>query len=419
MSRRWVRLMRTFLVLAVILCGYTAVFDHAFESWKMEFRQYALGHGIHAETVDLAMRGVVPDQKVLRLDVHQPEFNKTVWEYLDGAASAQRIQMGQRRLHEYHTLLSRVHAAYGVQPEYLLAIWGLESDYGRFTGRYSIVRSLATLAYAGNPERRDFWRDQLMSALRIIQQGDMSPMSLQGSWAGAIGHTQFMPTTFEQYAVDFDGDGRRDLVNSIPDALASTANYLANSGWERDKVWGVEVRLPSTFNWDEADANFWLPTDVWMQENGVRQVDGSMLTTTDSAFVFLPAGYRGPAFLAFRNFNVILKYNNAQTYALAVGYLGDRIRGGKAIVGEWPQDEQPLSFTQKAELQELLTAAGYSTDGVDGRIGPNTRAALRRWQMDAGFPADGYATMEHLEFLRREVGSREETPAINGECSPS
>ena len=256
MSRRWVRPIRTFLVLAVILCGYTAVFDHAFESWKMAFRQYALGHGIHAETVDLAMRGVVPDQKVLRLDVHQPEFNKTVWEYLDGAASVQRVQMGQRRLHEYRTLLDRVHAAYGVQPEYLLAIWGLESDYGRFTGRYSIVRSLATLAYAGNPERRDFWRDQLMSALRIIQQGDMSPMSLQGSWAGAIGHTQFMPTTFEQYAVDSDGNGRRDMVNNITDALASTANYLANSGWERDKVWGVEVRLPSTFNWDEADANF-------------------------------------------------------------------------------------------------------------------------------------------------------------------
>lgn len=408
MNRDWVRLTRTTLVLAVILFGYTVVSNRAFDEWKAGFRQYALAHGIHAETVDLAMRAVLPDQKVLRLDGHQPEFSKMVWEYLDGAASPQRVQMGQRRLREYRTLLGRIHTAFGVQPEYLLAIWGLESDYGRFTGRYNIVRSLATLAYEGNPERRDFWRDQLMSALRIIQQGDMSPMSLQGSWAGAIGHTQFMPTTFEQYAVDFDGDGKRDLVNSIPDALASTANYLANSGWERDKPWGQEVLLPSGFDWSKADPNFWLPTDVWTQENGVRQLDGSMLNVLDSAFVFLPAGYHGPAFLAFHNFNVILKYNNAQTYAFAVGYLGDRIRGGKAIVGTWPQDEQPLSSAEKAELQELLTAAGYSTDGVDGRLGPNTRAALRRWQMDAGFPADGFATFEHLEFLRREANGHDD-----------
>ena len=273
------------------------------------------------------------------------------------------------------------------------------------------MRSLATLAYEGQAERREFWREQLVSALRIVQQGDMSLRSLRGSWAGAIGHTQFMPTTFEKYAVDFDGDGRRDLSNSIPDALASTANYLANSGWERDQPWGEEVSIPDDFDWSKADPNYWLPTDVWMQESGIRKIDGSQFTHTDSAFVFLPAGYLGPKFLVYNNFNAILQYNNAQTYALAVGYLGDRIRGMAAIVAAWPRNELPLNTAEKAELQQLLTGAGYSTDGVDGRIGPNTRAALRRWQLETGFPADGYATLEHLQFLREETAGRDEATA--------
>jgi membrane-bound lytic murein transglycosylase B len=397
--------MRTALVFMTLLFGYSVVSDRAFEDWKGQFRQFALANGIHAGTLDMVMLGLLPDAKVLRLDANQPEFSKTVWEYLEGAVSDKRILTGQQRLNEYQDVLEKIHAEYGVQPEYLLAIWGLESDFGRFTGRYNVVRSLATLAYAGNLERRDFWRDQLLAALRIVEKGDISLMSMRGSWAGAIGHTQFIPTTFETYAVDFDGDGKRDLVNSIPDALASTANYLAHSGWERDKPWGEEVRLPPAFDWGMADPAFWLPADVWGSESAVQMTDGTPLSGSDSAFVFLPAGYRGPAFLAFRNFTTILKYNNSQSYALAVGYLGDRIRGKPAVVGTWPQDEQPLSYAQKAELQELLTAAGYSTDGVDGRLGPNTRAALRRWQMDSGFPADGYATLEHLAFLRREVAS--------------
>lgn len=405
MNRKWMYPVRNALVLAAVLFGYTVVFDSDFEVWKTQFSAYARSHGINEQTIDLAMTGLLADDKVLRLDNLQPEFTKTVWQYLDGAVSTNRVMMGQLLLQEYQPLLTAIYKRYGVQPEYLLAIWGMESDFGRFTGRYSVVRSLATLAYGGEVKRRDFWRDQLLAALRIVQQGDMSLVSLHGSWAGAIGHTQFIPTTFEQYAVDFDNDGKRDLVDSIPDALASTANYLAQSGWERDKPWGEEVKLPADFDWSRADPNLWLPTDVWMQESGVRYVDGSLLNGTDSAFVFLPAGHRGPAFLAFHNFNVILKYNNAQTYALAAGYLGDRIRGAPALEGSWPQDEQPLSRAEKVELQELLTSAGYSTDGVDGKLGPNTRAALRRWQLDAGFPADGYATLSHLAFLRREVGA--------------
>jgi membrane-bound lytic murein transglycosylase B len=405
MGRKLARFIQTTLVLVTVLFGYSAVLDSAFETWKAQFKTFAIAQGIRTETIDLAFNGLLPDSKVLELDTKQPEFTKTVWEYLESAASNERIAMGQARLREYSPLLKQLYAKYGVQPEYLLAIWGLESDFGRFTGRHSTIRSLATLAYEGNEERRDFWGKQLLAALRIIEEGDMSLVTLRGSWAGAIGHTQFIPTTFEAYAVDFDGDGKRDLVNSIPDALASTANYLAQSGWERSKPWGEEIRLPLDFDWSKADPNFWLPVEAWLLEGNMTRIDGSPLSGADSAFVLLPAGYRGPAFLAYHNFGIILKYNNAQNYALAVGYLGDRIRGKPPLQATWPHDEHPLSYAQKSELQELLTAAGYSTDGVDGRLGPNTRAALRRWQMDSGFPADGYATLEHLAFLRREAAN--------------
>ncbi|OQX01563.1 MAG: murein transglycosylase [Thiothrix lacustris] len=407
MNRKWLHWLPMVLLLAAVLFGYSAAVDRAFEAWKQQFRQVAIAEGIHADTVDNALRGLLPDSKVLRLEAHQPEFTKTVWEYLETAASPERVAKGQTLLHDYAPLLTQIHAQYGVQPEYLLAVWGLESNFGNHTGRYSIVRSLATLAYAGEAERRDFWQKQLLSTLRILQNGDMPPVSLQGSWAGAIGHTQFIPTTFESYAVDFDGDGKRDLVNSIPDALASTANYLASSGWERDQPWGFEVRLPTTFDWAQADVDFWLPLNIWSKIARVTAVNGQSLdSSTSNAFVLLPAGYRGPAFLALRNFDAILKYNNAQNYALAVGYLGDRIQGKPPLLATWPTEELPLSHDQKSELQALLTSAGYNTDGVDGKLGPNTRSALRRWQLEAGFPADGYATLQQLDVLRQRVAAK-------------
>ena len=405
MGQKLARVVPTVILLAVVLFGYTAVSDRAFDSWKVEFKTLAVGQGIRADVVDVAFRGLLPDRKVLELDAKQPEFTKTVWEYLASATAPTRIATGQARLRTYAPLLNQLHAQYGVQPEYLRAVWGLESDFGRYTGRHNTIRSLATLTYAGTPERRTFWQKQLLAALRIVQNGDMSLSSMRGSWAGALGHTQFIPTTFEAFAVDFDGDGKRDLVNSIPDALASTANYLAQSGWQRDKPWGTEVRLPSDFDWSKSDPNFWQPSSIWANENAVTLANGAPLTTDDNAFVFLPAGHRGPTFLAFHNFSVILKYNNAQNYALAVGHLGDLIQGKPPLLGKWPEHEQPLSHTQKAELQELLSALGYSTDGVDGKIGPNTRAALRRWQLDSGFPADGYATLEQLDMLRALISS--------------
>lgn len=404
MNRKW--LYSLFIISALLAAawfGYTAMPDAEFDAWKERFRHIAATQGVSEATATAALQGLTPDRKVLKLEAHQPEFTKPVWEYLETAVSSKRVADGQALLREQAPLLQRIYQQYGVQPEYLLAVWGVESNFGRNTGNYNIIRSLATLAYAGNEERRTFWQAQLLSALRILEKGDMPLESMQGSWAGALGHTQFIPTTFEEFAVDFDGDGKRNLVDSLPDALASTANYLARSGWQRDKSWGREVRLPVWFDWSRADPDFWLPTNVWVQQGLLTAADGGVLADADPAFVFLPAGYRGPAFLAFNNFSVILKYNNAQNYALAVGHLSDRIRGAAPLLTAWPHDEEPLSLAQKTELQELLTVAGYSTDGVDSKIGPNTRSALRRWQVDSGFPADGYATLEHLNSLRQTV----------------
>lgn len=403
MIRKIIHSIQLMLLFAVGLFGYTLFADPDFDQWKVEFSQYAQEQGIKAETLQLALTGLLPDRKVLRLDAHQPEFSRPIWEYLDSAASVARVAKGKRLLAEYSELLNRIHTTYHVQPEYILAIWGVETDYGNFMGGYSTVRSLATLAYQGRSIRRQFWRDQLIAALRIVQSNDMGVNSLIGSWAGAIGHTQFIPSTFERYAVDFDGDGKRDIVNSIPDALASTANYLSQSGWLEGERWAREVKLPSTFEWSRADPTYWLPVKLWVEQELIVDVFNHPLPQDTYGFIFLPAGYKGPSLMAFHNFNVLLKYNNAYSYVMAVGTLSDQIGGQSPIQALWPRDIRELSFAEKAELQELLTMAGYSTDGIDGRLGPNSRAALRRWQMDVGYPADGFATYEHLEKLRVQV----------------
>ncbi|WP_234975819.1 lytic murein transglycosylase [Thiothrix eikelboomii] len=372
--------------------------------WQNNFRQFAQQRGISEATLNLAFRGLLTDKKVLRLDAYQPEFSRPIWEYMDSAVSPERIEQGRYILKEYAPLLKKISDTYRVDAEYIVAIWGMESSYGQQLGNYSAIRSLATLAYQGREERRHFWRNQLLAALRILQTGDMPINSLRGSWAGALGHTQFIPTTFEEFAVDFDGDGKRDLRASIPDALASTANYLSQSGWQRGQPWGTEVVLPVTFDWSETEPANWQALSYWMAQ-GVYRVDGTPLDAspmTRSA-VIVPAGYQGPAFLSYPNFNALLKYNNAISYALATGYLAERLKGGLAVQAAWPRDELALSRLEKAELQERLSAVGYSTDGIDGNIGPNTRAALRRWQADTGFPADGYATIEHLQLLREQT----------------
>lgn len=412
MGRKLARTIQLGILFIVVLFGYTVFSDQEFATWQSTFRQLAQQRGIDEATLDLAFRGVLPDKKVLRLDAYQPEFSRPIWEYMDSAVSPERVTQGRYVLKEYAPLLKKISDTYKVDSEYIVAIWGMESSYGQQLGNYSAIRSLATLSYQGREERRDFWTKQLLAALRILQNHDMSINSLRGSWAGALGHTQFIPTTFEEFAVDFDGDGKRDLRDSIPDALASTANYLAQSGWQRGQPWGEEVVLPVTFDWTETEPANWQTLSYWMAQ-GVYRVDNKRLDAArvTRAAVIVPAGFRGPTFLTYPNFNALLKYNNALSYALAAGYLAERLKGGMDVQASWPRDEVSLSRFEKAELQERLSAVGYSTDGIDGNIGPNTRAALRRWQADTGFPADGYATIEHLKLLREQTSLIATAPA--------
>lgn len=392
------------LLLTAILFGYSVVTDDNFTRWKADFRQTALEQGVRPEVLDTAFTGLLPNRKVLRLDAHQPEFTRAIWDYLDHTVSAERIAAGKQRLVEYADLLDEIVAEYGVAREYLVAIWGMESSFGEHTGNYEMVRSLATLAYNGREKRREFWGKQLVAGLHILQQGDISMIDLRGSWAGALGHTQFIPTTFMDYAVDFDGDGRRDLKNSIPDALASTANYLVESGWRSQQRWGEEITLPADFDWHLADPRIRKSAVQWAARYKITRKNGEPLSGgIDPAYILLPAGHHGPAFMIYPNFKAIRRYNNAVSYALAVGHLADRLRGGQAIMAQWPKQEQALSHAERSELQELLSAVGYSTEGVDGKIGPNTQSALRRWQSAVGRPPDGYATVEHLELLRGQV----------------
>lgn len=403
MIHRWIRFIQTTLLFLAILFGYNLFHDNEFEKWKETFQHYAVQQGVDNKVIDTALRGVYVDEKVLRLDAYQPEFSRSVWQYLDKAVSQHRIKRGRQLLAQHQQLLNQISQTYQVPQEYLLAIWAVETDYGHDTGRYSAIRSLATLAYRGREERRDFWRSQLVAALKIIQMGDIAQAELRGSWAGALGHTQFMPATFLEYAVDFDGDGKRDLIHSFADALASSANYLKQSGWVSEKPWGKEVILPHDFTWQLADPAIWQRASTWSQEEGVLSLDREELTSDAEAFLLLLAGYEGPAFLAFSNFQVFLAYNNAYSYALAVGLLGDQIMRRPLLQGQWPRHEKELSRAEKAEMQEMLTAAGYSTDGIDGLVGPNTRAALRRWQDDNQHPADGFATFDVLNQLRKQV----------------
>ena len=370
-----------------------------FDGWKEKFQPYALANGVEQEVLDTTFSKLSLNQSVLDLIENQPEFSKPIWAYVDTAVSRQRVIKGRKLLARHDGLLKRIEKKFGVQAEYIVAIWGLESGYGSNFGTHNVPRSLATLAYGS--ERKEFYRKELLAALRIIQQGDIDAKKMIGSWAGAMGHTQFMPSTYEKFAISFDDDGRRDLWNSLADVFASTANYLEKSGWQKDQTWGIEVKLPEDMDWELADPSAWLLLSEWAKV-GVKKIDGRPLNSLDKreARLFLPAGHKGPVFLSFRNFLAIKQYNNADSYALAVGYLGDRIRGGKEIVAKWPREDVPLSYNEKKYLQSLLSSLGYDTGGVDGKIGPNTRQALRRWQSDMDRPADGYVNESILRLLK-------------------
>ncbi|MBF8223860.1 lytic murein transglycosylase [Halomonas sp. 328] len=368
-----------------------------FSTWLAQFRRQARAEGIGEATLSRALDGVRYRPRVIELDRHQPEFVRPIWEYLDSAVSAQRVNQGRDKLAEHRRTAEAMAQRYGVPAEILVAIWGIESNYGGNFGNFSTLEALATLAYDGR--RRDFARGELMAALRIIEAGDIAPQRMIGSWAGAMGHTQFIPSSFEAYAVDGDGDGRRDIWGSIPDVLASTANYLAEAGWRRGEPWGVEVRLPQGFDYAEAELDTRLSAREWA-ERGVRSISGAALPDFAAASVLVPAGANGPAFLVGPNYRAILRYNNATSYALAVGSLADRIAGRDGVVAGWPRGEQPLTRGQVRDLQERLNARGFDTGTPDGILGPNTRRGLRAFQRSIGEAADGFATRRLLDALR-------------------
>ncbi len=367
----------------------------SFSQWREQFRAEALAAGISAATFDQAFAGVQPDPAVIEADRSQPEFTRPVWQYLEGAISPQRVRSGRRLLSEHATTLDQIEARYGVDRETLVAVWGLESSFGQIMGDKSVIRSLATLAHEGR--RPAFAKSQLIAALEILQHGDVEPQRMRGSWAGAMGQTQFIPTTYNTHAVDFDGDGKRDIWNSSADALASAAHYLQASGWKQGKAWGFEVELPEGFDYALADTEIRKPLAEW-RRLGLRNLPGDQEEA--SASLLLPAGHRGPAFLIMDNFRAILRYNNSSAYALAIGLLAENFQGKGEVAGSWPRGEQPLSRSERLELQERLVAQGFDPGTPDGIIGANTRNAIRGFQQRLGWPADGHPTQELLGRLR-------------------
>jgi membrane-bound lytic murein transglycosylase B len=370
-----------------------------FPEWVAAFREDALKQGISPAVFDRAFAGVQPSDRVIELDRSQPEFNRQVWQYLDSAASAQRVQNGRAKIKASEALLRRVSARTGVPVEILIAEWGIETDYGAETGGFPVIKALATLAYEGR--RAAYFRDELLAALTILQAGDIPLARMDGSWAGAMGQTQFMPTIFLKNAVDEDGDGRRDIWGSLPDVFASTAKFVLANGWRPGEGWGQEVRLPDGFPYDQAELNVTKPIAEWGQL-GVRTFDGQPVSGSGDASILVLAGHTGPAFLVTENFRAIMRYNPSTSYALAVAILADKLAGKPGVRGEWPRQERALTQAERSELQQRLTDRGYAPGSVDGIVGANTRNALRRFQVAIGEVPDGFATVSLLDRLRAQ-----------------
>lgn len=376
----------------------SAATQSGFEDWIKGFRARALRQGISADVFDRAFAGVQYDADVIRRDRNQSEFTKTIWDYLDIAASDARVNNGKAALRKHGALLDRIEAQYGVDRDVIVAIWGLESAYGTFRGTNPVIGSLATLAY--DARRSDFFEEQLIEALKILQSGDVRLANFKGSWAGAMGHTQFIPTSYQSLAVDFDGDGKRDIWSDDPaDALASTANYLAKNGWIKGAPWGVEVRIPQGFDYTLANRDILRMPSEWAQI-GIVDLDGKAVPDHGSASVLLPAGAKGAAFLIFKNFDVIETYNTADAYVIGVGHLSDRITGAGPIRSDWPREDRALTFDERIEMQRLLNAKGFDTQKIDGKIGPLTINAVRAFQTSIGDIPDGYASLNILKKLR-------------------
>ncbi len=388
------------LVAALMLSAVSAKADAKFESFVQSLWPQVKAAGISRDLFDRAFAGITePDATVLKLAQTQPEFTSTTSAYLAKAVTPIRIDSGQTNNTADTELLAAIERKYGVDRHILLGIWGMESNFGKDKGSMKVMRSLATLIYAGR--KKDYARTQLISAFKILDKGLRSPDNFTGSWAAAMGHTQFIPSSYLAYAVDWTGDGKRDIWGSKEDALASTANYLAKSGWQNDRPWGWEVTLPKGFDKGLIGRSKWRPVAQWAKL-GLKPATGNKFGAGQAeAFVMIPQGINGPAFLVTRNFMAIMAYNQSHSYALAVGHLGDRISGKGGIVAAWPDVVIDLEFAERVEVQKRLTALGFNTGGSDGRLGARTYEAVIGFQKQQGLAMDGQPSRKLLEQLRK------------------
>jgi lytic murein transglycosylase len=386
------------LVLAGLGLATPASAQADFGSCLASLRSQAAAKGVSGQAFDVATRGLTPDLTILELMNNQPEFKTPIWDYLAALVDEERVQDGRNAMRQAGQALAAAEARFGVDRHAIAGVWGVESNFGKDIGGRPLIQSLATLVcYA--PRRNEYFKGELMATLKIVQDGDINPANLRGSWAGAFGHTQFMPSTFQRLAVDGDGDGHRDIMTSVPDAVHSTANFLKKAGWVNGLPWGYEVRLPQNFNAGLAGRKNKKPLASWAAM-GVTRVDGRPLSGNYAAGIIIPAGVNGPAFIVTKNFDAVYSYNAAESYGLAIALLGDRLKGQPGIQTAWPTDDPPLSRAQRRELQQLLTARGYDVGEPDGKIGAKTREAIKDVERRIGLEPRGRPGGKVLQALR-------------------
>ncbi len=397
-KRTPIRAMIVFTTLLVVSVGVgsTAASAQSFSSCVAGLKAQVVKSGVSQATASRALDGMSPDEKVLRLSKVQPEFKTPIWDYLGFLVDEQRVADGQAMMRKYDGVLRSAERNFGVNRFVIAAVWGVETDYGREVGTSYLPQALSTL-YCQGGRRADFWRGELIAALKLVDRGDLKLDELYGSWAGAFGQTQFIPSTYQRLAVDFDGDGRRDLVRSTADALGSTANYLKRGGWRPGESWMIEVKAPDNYNGPTGRKSK-APLSTWASR-GVVRADGAALSGGAQAGLLLPAGPRGPGFLVFRNFDAIYSYNQAESYALAISHLADRLAGYPAFRTPWPTDDPGLTRAQRLHLQKLLLAKGYDIGEADGKIGPITRDAIADAEKRYGMPPTGRAGMKIYRAL--------------------
>ncbi|HEX8166776.1 MAG TPA: lytic murein transglycosylase [Beijerinckiaceae bacterium] len=390
------RIALALLGLAIVAAPAAAQSD--FRSCLAGLKGQAAAKGVSGETYEAATAGVQPDLKILELMDNQPEFKTPIWDYLGFLVDEERVEEGRAAMRKWSAALAQAEARFGVDRQIVAGVWGVESNFGKDIGGRPLVQSLATLSCVPN-RRQGYFRGEFFATLQIIERGDVAANRLVGSWAGAFGHTQFMPSTFLRLAVDLDGDGRRDVVDSVPDALGSTANFLKKAGWNSGVPWGYEVQVPEGFNAGLAGRAKKRPVSAWAAM-GVTRIDGRPLSGDYQAAILLPAGKDGPAFLVTKNFDALYSYNAAESYGLAIAVLSDRLRGGPGVQAAWPTDDPPLSRAQRRELQQLLAARGYDVGEPDGKVGQKTRDAIKAVESQIGMRQTGRPGGKVLQALK-------------------